>query len=673
MAEDSQKRFQDAMDKLFRTPPKSNSSSPSRVQLSRGRKRPDMSVIGKGVGKQNLLLGSSKGGCSGEGKAPCRPWDRDDLFRRMSTFKSMTWFAKPQAISAVNCARRGWVNVDMDTIACEACGSRMLFSTPPSWTQQQVDKAASVFSLKLDSGHKLLCPWIDNACDEKLADFPPTVTAVLVDQYKIRHSVLSQLAALPVISAKAIDFLKNPQLEQFLRESLTVELDGSMQTPQQEDTRNESTSASSLTYYQAQKLISLCGWELRSLPYFVDPKDQPNQSSKDANISDKSILSGKSQTITPYSSCTDKTSEKKPDDDNQASEEAVINPNSVVLDCKLCGACIGLWDFSMVSRPLEFLRVSGYTQVNNDHITGDGKSLLSGNSDHDESRERIGHVATSANTMLDRGPPNFNLTIAGGPPPAMHNYRAKISLPIIGRNLRAWFSSESEHKDDLVTKCSSDLSKNPECLAGENTAEGTSLSTSEAITEAQLENSQAAAQDSGNITEMADNAESLNKVDPAVMDHCKDKVGNDFGLSGKDSVTSCVGESGESRVIVEVNNFTQGGEQGYGNGVNMAAVRPLIHDISPSRGKELQILSADKALEFDPFKLHRYFCPWIASNGGSPPGWEQTLSALDRHAESSPLSSFAPSSLIKVGDPVASVQKLFTSVQPKRRKLVRPS
>ncbi|PHT88732.1 hypothetical protein T459_10838 [Capsicum annuum] len=623
MAEDSQKRFQDAMDKLFRTPPKSNSSSPSRVQLSRGRKRPDMSVIGKGVGKQNLLLGSSKGGCSGEGKAPCRPWDRDDLFRRMSTFKSMTWFAKPQAISAVNCARRGWVNVDMDTIACEACGSRMLFSTPPSWTQQQVDKAASVFSLKLDSGHKLLCPWIDNACDEKLADFPPTVTAVLVDQYKIRHSVLSQLAALPVISAKAIDFLKNPQLEQFLRESLTVELDGSMQTPQQEDTRNESTSASSLTYYQAQKLISLCGWELRSLPYFVDPKDQPNQSSKDANISDKSILSGKSQTITPYSSCTDKTSEKKPDDDNQASEEAVINPNSVVLDCKLCGACIGLWDFSMVSRPLEFLRVSGYTQVNNDHITGDGKSLLSGNSDHDESRERIGHVATSANTMLDRGPPNFNLTIAGGPPPAMHNYRAKISLPIIGRNLRAWFSSESEHKDDLVTKCSSDLSKNPECLAGENTAEGTSLSTSEAITEAQLENSQAAAQDSGNITEMADNAESLNKVDPAVMDHCKDKVGNDFGLSGKDS--------------------------------------------------ELQILSADKALEFDPFKLHRYFCPWIASNGGSPPGWEQTLSALDRHAESSPLSSFAPSSLIKVGDPVASVQKLFTSVQPKRRKLVRPS
>lgn len=621
MAEESEKRFQDAMDKIFRTPPKSKlNSSASGVQLSRGKKRPDMSSIGKTVNKYNLL--ATKG--SGE-DPPCRPWDRDDLFRRISTFKSMTWFAKPQAISAVNCSRRGWINVDMDTIACDACGSRMLFTTPPSWAQQQVDKVALVFSLKLDSGHKLLCPWIDNVCDEKLADFPPTATVVLVDQYKIRHSALSQLAALPVISPKAIDFLRNPQLEQFLRESVTVERDESMQTPQ-EETRNEPTSVSSLTYYQAQKLISLCGWELRRLPYLVDPKDQLNQSSKDANLSEKSILSRKSQTITVYSSCTDKTSESKPDDDNQASEEAVINPNSVVLDCKFCGACIGLWDFSMVSRPLEFLRVSGYTQVNNDHInhTDSDKNLLSGNSDRDESRECIGQVATSANTMLDRRPPNFNLTIAGGPPPVTHNYRAKISLPIIGRNLRAWFIAESELKDELVTKSSSDVCKNPEFLAGENTEEGTSLSTSEVITEAQPENNQAAAQVSGNTTEMADNAESMNKVDPAVTDHCKDKVGNDFGSS--------------------------------------------------SRGKELPILSLDKALEFDPFKLHRYFCPWIASNGGSPPGWEQTLSALERHEKSSSsLSNHAPSSLIKVDDPVASVQKLFTSPQAKRRKLVRPS
>lgn len=26
----------------------------------------------------------------------CRPWDRDDLLNRLATFKSMTWFAKPE-------------------------------------------------------------------------------------------------------------------------------------------------------------------------------------------------------------------------------------------------------------------------------------------------------------------------------------------------------------------------------------------------------------------------------------------------------------------------------------------------------------------------------------------------------------------------------------------------
>ena len=28
----------------------------------------------------------------------CRPWDRADLFRRLATFKSMTWFGKPEVI-----------------------------------------------------------------------------------------------------------------------------------------------------------------------------------------------------------------------------------------------------------------------------------------------------------------------------------------------------------------------------------------------------------------------------------------------------------------------------------------------------------------------------------------------------------------------------------------------
>lgn len=49
----------------------------------------------------------------------------------------ITFFCFYQVVSAVNCARRGWVNVDVDTIACEACGARIFFSTPSSWSHHQ--------------------------------------------------------------------------------------------------------------------------------------------------------------------------------------------------------------------------------------------------------------------------------------------------------------------------------------------------------------------------------------------------------------------------------------------------------------------------------------------------------------------------------------------------------
>lgn len=88
--------------------------------------------------------------------------------------------------------------------------------------QYSVEKAANVFSLKLDNGHKIFCPWVDNACNEALAQFPPTTSTILVDDYKKRYAALLQLSALPVISSSAIDFMKSPQLDDFLKESSNI-------------------------------------------------------------------------------------------------------------------------------------------------------------------------------------------------------------------------------------------------------------------------------------------------------------------------------------------------------------------------------------------------------------------------------------------------------------------
>lgn len=89
-----------------------------------------------------------------------------------------------------------------------------LFSVlPPS-----VEKAALVFSLKLDNGHKLLCPWIDNACDEALANFPPTPPPTLVNKFRERCSMLLHLSALPAISSSFVKWMKSHHLKKFLEE-----------------------------------------------------------------------------------------------------------------------------------------------------------------------------------------------------------------------------------------------------------------------------------------------------------------------------------------------------------------------------------------------------------------------------------------------------------------------
>lgn len=206
---------------------------------------------------------------------------------------------------------------------------------------------------------------------------------------------------------------------------------------------------------QAQKLISLCGWEPRSLPYIVDCKNCQNQPSRDANLVDLPCGANEhNSSIVVYSSGMDDTMEAS--DEAVASSGLQSDPNSVVLDCRLCGASVGLWTFYAVPRPLELLRVVGYTEVNGednpshckDGICGDGGAYGS----HDlaivnHDREGTFNAATTSATSSRERQLNLKFSIAGGPPPTKQNFRATISLPVIGRNLRARISSDLDFRD----------------------------------------------------------------------------------------------------------------------------------------------------------------------------------------------------------------------------------
>lgn len=95
----------------------------------------------------------------------CRPYNRADLLARIATYRSMTWFAKPFSASPTACARRGWVNTDVDVLKCNACNAELEAPRSlSSWTPE----ACVAFSAALDETHAALCPWRGTAAPASL-------------------------------------------------------------------------------------------------------------------------------------------------------------------------------------------------------------------------------------------------------------------------------------------------------------------------------------------------------------------------------------------------------------------------------------------------------------------------------------------------------------------------
>ncbi|KAK1404319.1 C3HC-type domain-containing protein [Heracleum sosnowskyi] len=713
MAKEAENRLNVAMDKLFHAPnlpknsPKSNSLLG--VQGPRGRKRPSMAMAFSNLefkSRGSVLEQSKSFGSSGGAVEAtlCRPWDRGDLHKRLATFKSMTWFAKPEVVSAVNCARRGWVNVDSDIIACEACGSRHLFSTPSSWTQHQVEKAAKVFSLKLDNGHKIFCPWVDNVCDEALAQFPPMTATSLVDNYKNRCDALLQLSALPVISTSGIELMRSPQLDDFLKESTNIGfISKSANASSTADLRHEFQAVSS-SYSQALKLVSLCGWESRLMPYFVEYEAREDLSIKDVNLSDPS-----NGVSTEESSSIKGTSE--PNKDLAASNDPMAatyhpmtsskqyDPNSIVLDCRLCGASVGLWAFSTSPRPREFIRLVGeldgekndaYHKRVND--TDNGNSVAPHNLDivvSENSCETARDTSNIGTPSQNERPASLSLTIAGGPSPAKQNFQPTISLPFISRNLRDHFLSDFESRPGHG-QCNDIINEPFPCL-GSETSEQFNMLRSEKDCNMSLEelvtndliipeigkSESVMKYHSDNIPSITQSSNEL--LIPEDVTVIESGSGEDLcPARRRDSVesttvedTSFADDENVTSDTLTMNAYVQS-KQGHSQGNHGKDNRTQAPESDRSISKVSQMKKSPvlKRMDFDPIRQHRHFCPWITSSGSSPPGWKQTLSALQHQKElSSPsLARSLFSSLIEVDAPVASIKKLFMSPSPKRSK-----
>ncbi|KAK7324405.1 hypothetical protein VNO77_27941 [Canavalia gladiata] len=293
----------------------------------------------------HLVVGSVLQGAS---VPSCRPWERGDLLRRLSTFKLAGKL--PKVAGSLACAKRGWVNVGVAKIECELCGAQLDFALP-SASSFEADTSSEEFSERLDRGHKVTCPWRGNSCPESLVQFPPTSPSALIGGFKDRCDGLLQFYSLPIVSLSAVEQMRvtrNPQIDCFLAQ---------IQTAGESGSRAENVCGTGFTgeqnphpYSYAQKFISLCGWEPRWLPNVLDCEEQSAESAKNGYSSDPA--KGSAPDPAPSRKEFSTSSRKDTADNDVLGSEFNCESRSPLLDCSLCGTTVRVWDFLTAPRPV---------------------------------------------------------------------------------------------------------------------------------------------------------------------------------------------------------------------------------------------------------------------------------------------------------------------------------
>ncbi|KAI4964131.1 hypothetical protein ZWY2020_006998 [Hordeum vulgare] len=676
---DSERRLKKAMDKLYHFPkPKPNPSPSSKPPSS---STPSSWRAGKAAdaGRRFGVVRGSRlppqmAAMSAMSPPPsCRPWNRRDLVRRLSSFKAMTWFKAQgtpsltlRVVSPVNCARRGWTNVEPDIITCEACGARLLFTSPSSWTPQQVEKAASVFSLKLDTGHKLLCPWIDNICDESLC-----------------FSSLLRLSSLPRISLSSLDIMRkrSPQLEQFLLEpfSSSVVLKGGFMLTEDSTIRDlDGTFQDAGIYYEALKIISLCGWEPRLLHYAVDcaTKSHPDASSTSIFAQPEQMNNKLEDRVVIYSHKEVDDSPAIPDA-NQGDQH--YDPSSVVLDCQFCGACVALWRFSLVERPLQLFKLVSDSNTQDEQNNGHA-NLVSGV-----------EPSKSANV-------GFNFTIAGGPPPTRQSFRPRVSFPVVSRHLKAdlnshgkSFSSGSDRDIVSIALHASGPMKRKRSMDKLHMLEGVNTTSNDVDTLAkgvhqdhEGDNSEKQIANLGVSTDEIQGCSLSNTTKDTNMEEVSNRE-PESGVATSRSITSTnlkLDQHGIDPKFSPVEDTREPTNDRNSVQTHTNMSKPVevgtIKKSSTNMEKGVQPAGKKQGLydqmnEFDPIKQHRTFCPWISPDDSDAlPGWRLTLSALlaqDKRGDGVSELETKLSLLNEEDDPVTSVRKLFMTPPSKKPRM----
>ncbi|KAJ2787587.1 mannosyltransferase [Coemansia interrupta] len=111
-----------------------------------------------------------------------RPWSREDLLARISTFKIHTWLVQSPRLSPVKCARNGWINVDYSKLKCTLCSAILIAEIPEDLMEDEETAWIDRLGQQLQSSHNAGCDWKDHECAASVYSVPLATSRETVDE-----------------------------------------------------------------------------------------------------------------------------------------------------------------------------------------------------------------------------------------------------------------------------------------------------------------------------------------------------------------------------------------------------------------------------------------------------------------------------------------------------------
>ncbi|RYP75787.1 hypothetical protein DL769_003743 [Monosporascus sp. CRB-8-3] len=157
-------------------------------------------VTATGITSEKRRQRTSTGGSLPAPEPKFCPGDRDQLIRRLATFQELTeWTPKPDKVSEIEWAKRGWVCRGKERVRCTLCNRELVVQTnkrqvgdnkelvPVPLDSDIQEALVNKFAELMDEAHQEGCLWRKRACDDTLLRLPlanpQTALASLRERY----------------------------------------------------------------------------------------------------------------------------------------------------------------------------------------------------------------------------------------------------------------------------------------------------------------------------------------------------------------------------------------------------------------------------------------------------------------------------------------------------------